>query len=68
MCERLTIADITASAHLSVLDFLGEVPWDKYPEVKEWYAQIKSRPSFRPILADRVLGYSPPIYYADLDF
>jgi len=66
--DRLTLADITASAHLSVLDFLGEVPWDNYPEVKEWYAQIKSRPSFRPILADRVVGYSPPVYYADLDF
>jgi len=66
--ERLTLADISAAAHLSVLDFLGEVPWDNYPDVKEWYAQIKSRPSFRPILADRVIGYVPPKHYADLDF
>lgn len=66
--DRLTLADISAAAHISVLDFLGEVPWENYPDVKEWYAQIKSRPSFRPILADRVIGYVPPKHYADLDF
>lgn len=66
--ERLTLADISASAHISVLDFLGEVPWKDYPEVKEWYAQIKSRPSFRQLLSDRVIGYAPPEYYVDLDF
>jgi glutathione S-transferase len=66
--DTLTLADLAAAAHFSVLDFLGEIPWDNYPEVKEWYAQIKSRPSFRAILSDRVVGYVPPKYYADLDF
>jgi glutathione S-transferase len=66
--ETITLADIAAAAHISVIDFLGEVPWDNYPEVKEWYAQVKSRPSFRAILQDRVMGYVPPKCYANLDF
>ena len=66
--EKITLADIAAAAHLSVVDYLGVIPWDDYPEVKEWYALIKSQPSFRPILADRVLGFTPPKYYANLDF
>jgi glutathione S-transferase len=66
--DKLTLADIAAAAHLSVVDFLGEVPWESYPQVKEWYAQIKSRPSFRPILQDKIVGYKPPQHYADLDF
>lgn len=66
--DDITLADITAAAHLSVVDYLGEVPWHNYPEVKEWYALIKSRPSFRSLLSDRVTGYAPPKCYADLDF
>ncbi len=62
------LADITAAAQLSCLDYLGVVPWDDFPSVKEWYAPIKSRPSFRPILADRVAGLPPPEHYMDLDF
>jgi hypothetical protein len=30
--------------------------------------RIKSRPSFRPILADHIPGVPPPKHYADLDF
>lgn len=66
--ETMTLADITAAAHLSIIDFLGEVPWDAYPSVKEWYVFAKSRPSFRPLLQDRMVGYVPPLCYADLDF
>jgi glutathione S-transferase len=29
---------------------------------------MKSRPSFRPLLTDRVSGVTPPAHYADLDF
>jgi glutathione S-transferase len=65
---RLTLADLAAAAHLSVLDFLGEVPWQDYPAVKTWYQRLKSRPSFRPLLADTVRGLAPPAHYADLDF
>jgi glutathione S-transferase len=53
---------------LSVLDYLGEVDWAGNPQAKEWYTRVKSRPSFRPLLMDRVRGLSPASQYADLDF
>ncbi len=66
--ERITLADIAASAHISVADYLGEVPWEAYPRVKDWYALLKSRPSFRKILNDKIPGFAPPKHYAVLDF
>jgi glutathione S-transferase len=66
--DHFSIADIAAAAHLSSLDYLGDVPWETHEAAKEWYARIKSRPSFRPILADHVPGLPPPKHYADLDF
>src|SRR5216684_2247068 len=66
--DHFSIADITAAAQLSSLDYLGDVPWDAHEPAKEWYARIKSRPSFRQILADHVPGVRPPEHYADLDF
>lgn len=65
---RLSLADIVAAAHLSCVDYLGNVPWDVNETARDWYARIKSRPSFRPLLADRVPGMPPPAAYADLDF
>jgi glutathione S-transferase len=66
--DHFSLADITAAAHLSALDYLGDVPWDQHESAKEWYARVKSRPSFRPILADHIPGAPPPKHYADLDF
>jgi glutathione S-transferase len=66
--DHFSVADITAAAHLSAIDYLGDVPWDAHDGAKEWYARVKSRPSFRPILADHVPGTPPPKHYADLDF
>lgn len=66
--DRLTLADLTAAAHLSVLDYLGDVPWEANAEAKEWYARIKSRPSFRPLLKDKIAQQAPAAHYADLDF
>ncbi len=66
--ERFTIADITAAAHISTVDYLGDVPWSKHPVAKEWYARVKSRPSMRALLADYLPGAAPPKHYADLDF
>ena len=66
--DALSLADFAAAAHLSALDFAGDVDWSMSPATKEWYARIKSRPSFRPLLADRVSGIIPPAHYADLDF
>ena len=64
----LSLADLAAAAHISVIDYLGDVPWAEYPVAKTWYQRIKSRPSFRPLLADTVRGLVPPAAYADLDF
>ena len=66
--ERFSTADIAAAAHLSSLDYLGVVSWDEFPDVKEWYARIKSRPSMRPILKDRLNGHMPSNHYDDPDF
>lgn len=66
--HSLSIADFAAASQLSILDYLGDVPWDYNHIVKEWYAVLKSRPSFRSLLEDRILGFSPAKHYADLDF
>lgn len=66
--EKLSFADLAAAAHLSVADYLGDVPWDESENAKNWYAKMKSRPSFRPLLADLVPGLPPSKVYADLDF
>jgi glutathione S-transferase len=66
--DQLTLADITAAAHLSCVDYLGDVPWNEHEEAKVWYARMKSRRSFRAILQDHVPGLPPASCYADLDF
>jgi glutathione S-transferase len=66
--DRIGYADLAAAAHLSCADYLGDVPWDEDGAAKAWYARVKSRPSFRPLLADRMAGMAPAAHYADLDF
>ncbi|AWV22851.1 Glutathione S-transferase family protein [Roseomonas mucosa] len=66
--SSLSLADLTAAAHLSALDYIGDVDWTLSDAAKDWYARIKSRPSFRPILAERISGVAPPEHYDDLDF
>lgn len=65
---RLSYADFAAAAALSCVDYLGEVPWADDDTTKAWYTLVKSRPSFRPLLADRILAIPPAATYADLDF
>jgi glutathione S-transferase len=65
---RLSLADFAAAAHLSVIDYFGDVPWTEFPGVKTWYMKLKSRPCFRPLLADRWPGLAPAGHYDDLDF
>lgn len=65
---KLSYADLAAAASLSILDYLGEIEWRDYPAARDWYSRMKSRPSFRPLLADRVRGLTPVSHYADLDF
>ena len=58
--KQISLADLAAAAHLSVLDFLGDIDWSRHPEAKSWYAKMKSRPSFRDLLGDPVVGVNPP--------
>jgi glutathione S-transferase len=66
--DRLTYADLAAAGHLSAVDYLGDVPWNEDEAAKNWYARVKSRPSFRPLLAETMAGIPPSTTYADLDF
>ena len=66
--ERLSYADLAAAAQLSAVDYLGDVPWSEDEAAKSWYARVKSRPSFRPILAETWPGLAPAPSYANLDF
>jgi glutathione S-transferase len=66
--DAMTLADFAAASHLSALDYISDVDWNRNPVVKDWYAKIKSRPAFRGLLADQVPGFPPPPQYADLDF
>jgi glutathione S-transferase len=66
--DNMTLADFAAAAHLSSLDYISDVDWNRSDVVKDWYAKIKSRPAFRSILADQVFGFPPPRHYNDLDF
>jgi len=63
-----SLADMAAAAHLSCLDYIGDVPWEQHQPAKDWYARVKSRPCFRPLLADLLPGTPPPRHYANLDF
>lgn len=66
--EAFSLADIAAAAQLSVIDYLGDIPWDGYKNAKVWYSKIKSRPSFKDLLKDSIKGILPAKHYANLDF
>lgn len=66
--DHMTLADFAAAAHLSALDYISDVDWNRNENVRDWYSKIKSRPAFRSLLADQVPSFPPPAHYADLDF
>ncbi len=66
--DQFTLADITAAAHISAIDYIGDVPWEGHKAAKDWYSRVKARPSFKPLLEDVIPGFSPPEHYVDLDF
>ena len=67
-CREPTLGDLAVAAPLSALDYFGEIPWSDFPAANEWYVRMKSRPSFRSILLDRVPGQPPVSHYTELDF
>ena len=66
--DVFSMADISAAANLSILDYLGDISWDNYKNAKLWYSKIKSRPSFKELLKDNIRGILPARTYAELDF
>ena len=66
--DQISIADLAAAAHLSVLDYMNDLNWADYGETRAWYAKIKSRLSFRTLLSDNIEGINPPNHYKNLDF
>lgn len=67
-CKACTIADLALAANLSALDYFGEVKWNDYPRMKEWYMRVKSRRAMRSLLSDRLPGQPPVLQYDELDF
>lgn len=65
---RFTLADAAAAAHISTVDYFGDIVWDDHAAAKDWYLRVKSRPAMRGILADRIPGLAPPKYYGKQDF
>ena len=66
--EDLSLADFAAAAHLSCVDYTGDIAWEHYPQARQWYMRLKSRPSFRALLDDRIPGLAPAAHYAAPDF
>jgi glutathione S-transferase len=66
--EKFSLADINAAAQISVVDYFGDVNWQRNEKVKHWYSLIKSRPSFRPLLDDFIAGFESCKHYKIIDF
>lgn len=66
--DSVSLADLSAAAELSIIDYLGSVPWDEFKTAKLWYSKMKSRPSFKDILRDNIRGILPAKHYTNLDF
>jgi glutathione S-transferase len=64
----LSLADLAAAAHISVADYLGGIDWRGHEQTKQWYSGLKSRPSFRPMLSERMEVIAPPPHYEKVDF
>jgi glutathione S-transferase len=64
----MSLADLTAAAHISVADYLGGIDWRGHEQTRRWYSGLKSRPSFRPLLSERMEVIGPPQHYDKVDF
>jgi len=65
--STMSMADLAAAAQISVADYLGGIDWKGHDQTRGWYAVFKSRPSFRPLLTERMDVIKPPAHYALLD-
>ncbi|MCH7628936.1 MULTISPECIES: glutathione S-transferase family protein [Novosphingobium] len=65
--STMSLADLTAAAQISVADYLGGIDWSQHEQARGWYSVFKSRPSFRPLLSERMDVIHPPSHYADVN-
>ena len=65
--STMSLADLTAAAQISVADYLGGIDWSQHEQARGWYSVFKSRPSFRPLLSERMDVIHPPAHYADVN-
>ena len=65
--SRMSLADLAAAAQISVADYLGGIDWAGHEQTRGWYSIFKSRPSFRPLLSEKMENIHPPKHYADVD-
>lgn len=66
--STISLADLAAAAHISVTDYLGGIDWKGHEQTARWYRGLKSRPSFRPLLSERMEVIGPPAHYDNVDF
>jgi len=66
--SQFTMADAAAAAHISVVDYFGDIMWQRWPTAKDWYARVKSRRSIASLLDDSIPGLKPPQHYGEIDF
>ncbi len=64
---QMSLADLAAAAQVSVADYLGGIDWSGHESTRGWYSVFKSRPSFRPLLSERMDVIQPPKHYADVN-
>ena len=67
-CNKSSMADMALAAAISILDYMGEINWHEYKQLKSWYMIMKSKPSFRFVLKEKILGYTASSTYELLDF
>lgn len=65
--STMSLADLAAAAQISVADYLGGIDWSGHEQTRGWYSVVKSRPSFRPLLNEKMDGIHPPAHYALVD-
>ena len=65
--DELTYLDFLAAANFSVLDYLGLLNLKSYSNLREWYFKVKSRPSFKTLLKDQIIGLNPHENYKNMD-
>ncbi|MGB3166696.1 MAG: glutathione S-transferase family protein [Alteraurantiacibacter sp.] len=64
---QLSLADFAAASQISVVDYLGGIDWGDHDSAHGWYRVIKSRPSFAPLLRQKMEGLPAPRHYADVN-